>query len=306
MQAPDSKLTRIGVFYDGGYFSAVSNYYRYVHDRKARLDVKGIHQFVCDRVAKAEETNERHCRVVDAHYFRGRYSISAAIERNKLEHERRFDDVLMRAGVVTHYLPRGAKGEEKGIDVWFALEAFELAVYKRFNVLALIACDGDYVPLIRKLNTLGTRVMLLAWDFKYVDNSGEERETRTSEALIKECTYPLMMHDIIDDRSLRKNPFVDGLFYVPSPRSPDVTGEPVGGHSTADGDLHTGRIKDVYGDRGFGFIADGNTNEDIFFFHANVLDNQFGNLASDDSVEFRLAPSIKSDDSMQAVDVRKS
>ncbi len=41
------------------------------------------------------------------------------------------------------------------------VEAFELAIYKQFNVLALIACDGDYVPLVRKLNTLGTRVMVL-------------------------------------------------------------------------------------------------------------------------------------------------
>ena len=75
---------------------------------------------------------------------------------------------------MTHYLPITAGGE-KGIDVWLALEAFELAVHKRFDVVALIAGDGDFVPLLRKLNTMGTRVMLLGWDFKYVDQNGNER-----------------------------------------------------------------------------------------------------------------------------------
>ena len=77
---------------------------------------------------------------------------------NQLYNERLFDDVLMRDGIITHYLPiktlqSGVK-QEKGIDVWLALEAFELSFYKRFNVLVLIASDGDYTPLIRKLNTL--------------------------------------------------------------------------------------------------------------------------------------------------------
>ncbi len=41
---------------------------------------------------------------------------------------------LMSEGVTTHYLPLrnfGGRREEKGIDVWLALEAFELAIYKK-------------------------------------------------------------------------------------------------------------------------------------------------------------------------------
>jgi hypothetical protein len=79
-----------------------------------------------------------------------------AEERDILFQERVFEDVLMYEGVTTHYLPKGRDGE-KGIDVWLALEAFEMAIYKRFDVLVLIAGDGDFVPLARKLNTLGTR-----------------------------------------------------------------------------------------------------------------------------------------------------
>src|ERR1700745_3625330 len=87
----------------------------------------------------------------------------------KLLGDRIFDDVLMREGIATHYLPLGPRGE-KGIDVWLALEACELAIYKRFNVLVLIACDSDCIPLVRKVNTLGTRVMVVGWDFEYIDH----------------------------------------------------------------------------------------------------------------------------------------
>jgi hypothetical protein len=68
----------------------------------------------------------------------------------------------------THYLPLGPEGE-KGVDVWLALEAYELAIYKRFDVSVLVVCDGAFLPLVRKLNTLGTRVMLLGWDFRWTD-----------------------------------------------------------------------------------------------------------------------------------------
>jgi len=58
----------------------------------------------------------------------------------------------MREGVVTHYLPltqsAGRVIGEKGIDVWLALEAYELAIYKRFDVSVLIAGDGDFLPLV--------------------------------------------------------------------------------------------------------------------------------------------------------------
>ena len=71
MTDSSSKLTRIGVFYDGGFFSQVSNYYCYQHERKARLSVTGLHEFIREEVAKAEGVDKRYCQIVDSHYFRG-------------------------------------------------------------------------------------------------------------------------------------------------------------------------------------------------------------------------------------------
>ncbi len=216
-----SEVVRIAVFYDGGYLFHVSNYYRFNHPRQARLHLGGLHRFIQNQVSKFEQTDPRLCQIVEAHYFRGRFGVSdieAKAQRDgddefvvkQLRNDRLFDDVLMRANIATHFYgvdSRQQPAKEVGIDVWLALEAYDLAVHKKFDVLALVGSDSDYVPLVRKLNSIGTRVVLLAWDFRT-----ERSETRTSQALINECSYPIMMHEEIDNRARQRDPLIDGLF----------------------------------------------------------------------------------------------
>ncbi len=207
------KIIRIGIFYDGGYFDKVSGYYKRYHPVQTRLDINKIQAFIRRCVAYEEGEKEEYCRVVDAHYFRGRYSAydtylkGEQLNKNKLLNERLFEDVLMKAKVTTHYLPvisvhdeRGAKKREKGIDVWLALEAFELTVNKKFDVVALITGDGDYLPLISKLHTLGARVMLLYWDLTFNDETGRKRAIRTNQHLIDEATYAVDMVKALNTR----------------------------------------------------------------------------------------------------------
>ena len=209
-------LVRIGVFYDGNYFLHVSNYYNYSHERRSRIAISGLHEFIRREVAGLEDTDLRLCQIVDAHYFRGRLNAHEAQQRNnQLFYDRLFDDILMSEGVVTHYLPvkthQGIR-QEKGIDVWLALEAFELAQYKKFDVVVLITADGDYVPLVRKLNTLGSRVMVLSWDFEFSNDEGEKTVTRTSQDLLEEVSYPVAMHEVIDNRLRKNDPIIQNLF----------------------------------------------------------------------------------------------
>jgi hypothetical protein len=224
-----AEVIRIAVFYDGSYFFHVSNYYRFNHPRQSRLDLAGLHSFIQNRVSGFEQVDQRLCQIVEAHYFRGRFTvrdIDQKAERDsdseyagkQLRNERSFDDVLMRANIATHFYAADTRQQpprEVGIDVWLALEAYDLAVHKKFDVLGLIACDGDYVPLVRKLNSIGTRVVLLAWDFKT-----ERSETRTSQALINECSYPIMMHEEIDNRARMRDPLIDGLFVTDNVSTP--------------------------------------------------------------------------------------
>ena len=284
MNRTDNTLLRVGVFYDGTYFSHVSNYYLYQHERKARLSIEGIHEFIRDEVSRQEGVDKRFCQIVDAHYFRGRLNAKQAQEIDSLYRERQFDDVLIREGVTMHFLPlvtdRAGDVGEKGIDVWFALEAYELAVHKRFDISVIVSGDGDFVPLVRKLNTLGTRVMLLAWDFDSEKN-GEIRHTRTSQALINEVTYPVMMSDEIDSRGRKKDPAISRLFVQ---RTKELGQEPP--ISTQDVSQQTGTIVNFNAEKGFGFIRPDGGGDNLFFHVSTTTGIAQEDLVSGASVSF--------------------
>jgi cold shock CspA family protein/uncharacterized LabA/DUF88 family protein len=198
------EVLRIGIFYDGYYFYKISNYYKYEHEKKSRISISGLHEFIRGEIASLTNMDMRKCQIIDAHYFKGRSLAKDMGE--KVQSERVFEDILMRENIVSHYLPlryagEGTIGQEKGIDVWLALEAYELAIYKHFDILVLIAGDGDYVPLVRKLHTLGTQVMLICWDFSYHNENGDIVETKTSRQLLSEVYYPVQMHQKIDQNN---------------------------------------------------------------------------------------------------------
>lgn len=287
----EDNLVRIGVFYDGNYFLQVSNYYAYGHSRKKRLSISGLHDFIKNQVAIEVATDTRLCQIVDSHYFRGRLTASEASQRaDTLYNDRVFDDILMSEGVTTHYLPLrttidGLK-QEKGIDVWLALEAFELSFYKRFNVLVLIASDGDYVPLVRKLNTLGTRVMLLGWDFEYASDTGHKFTTRTSQSLLEEVTYPIQMSKIIDDRVKRNEPIISNLFVQTEKRKSNKS---ISKESFEQGVSEILTLKN-----GFGFIKSPPNN--LFFHYSNMVDTDFNDLKVGDKVKYSIEKNQNGED----------
>ena len=167
-----------------------------------------------------ENVDEQYCHIIEAHYFRGRLSAHTASAADQLEKERIFDDVMIKAGILTHYHPLDETNYqhpvEKGIDVMLSVESLDLAYQRQFDVVVLVACDGDYVALVKKLNAIGTRVMLLAWDFSYeyeTDSGTKKREyTRVSQSLINVVTYPQMMSRLIDDRTAQRDAIINGLF----------------------------------------------------------------------------------------------
>ena len=287
-------LTRIGVFYDGNFFQIASNYYAHHHPRQARISIAGLHEFIRARVAQEEHVQARLCRIVDAHYFRGRFSAEEVEQAGRLLSERVFEDVLVRAGVTTHYLPMGQAGTEKGIDVWFALEAYEQASCKRFEVCVLVAGDSDYVPLARKLNALGTRVMVLGWDFEYTDRSDRLRTTKTSQALLNAVAYPVLLSAVLEDETQRE--VVQDLF-LPSPaRSLPDASAPAAGAAGATQvsapERHAGTIQNLIereADKNyFGFIAPDAGGENIWFGERDLDGIAFSTLSRGDTVTFEL------------------
>ncbi len=280
---PENQKTRkVGVFYDGNYFLHVSNYYNYVHPKKRRLSISGMHNFIRRWVAKVDEIDERLCLVVDAHYFRSRLNAQEASQRgSQLYYERVFDDILMSEGVTTHYLPvrnKFGRKEDRGVEVWLAMEALELAIHKKFDVVVLIASDGDYVPLVRKLNTLGTRVMVLSWNFEFMDDSGQKMVTKTSQDLLSEASYPIPMNAIIDSEGNMADNLSNDLF-VQTESSYNRRDEEI-----EYGDGPDKRSKILSLKEGFGFIAYPPNN--LFFHYTDLIIDDFNDLSEGDSVEF--------------------
>ncbi|MCK5214883.1 MAG: NYN domain-containing protein [Candidatus Omnitrophica bacterium] len=211
----DSGIIRISVFYDGTFYSKLSSYYKYQHKRQSNLTFTGLHEFVRHKIAEKEQIDVVFCQIVEAHFFRGRFSLTAAKNANSLEPDRFLDQLLMHAAIVSHYYPMNENVTppvEKGIDVWLALEAYDLAVHKRFDVLVLVTGDQDFIPLVRKVNGIGTRVMLLTDDVKWRDDNGNDRYINTSQRLIDEASYPILLSNEIDARTAKNDRIIDGLF----------------------------------------------------------------------------------------------
>ncbi|MDR2516904.1 MAG: NYN domain-containing protein [Spirochaetaceae bacterium] len=296
-------LIRIGIFYDGYYFYKVSNYYKYEHPAKARISISGLHEFIRSEAAKISGADIKQCQIIDAHYFKGRSS--ARDMGGKVQSERTFEDILMRENIVTHYLPLrlGPNNilHEKGIDVWLALEAYEMAIYKKFDIIVLVVCDGDYVPLVRKLNTLGTHIMLISWDFDYYSENGRIESTRTAQQLIEEVYHPVQMREIIDNPnrdSFARNLFVTGrenyfaaghtgdnfsvrqaveskAEAVPEPGNRAESGEDALEEVAEADDALNSVILSVK--EGYGFIEDRAVNN-VFFHYSNVENADFNDL----------------------------
>ncbi|MEZ4739343.1 MAG: NYN domain-containing protein [Flavobacteriales bacterium] len=288
--ANGNRALKVGVFYDGSYFTHVSNYYNYVHEHRRRIHIGGLHDFVKHMVAEREGTRPNLCHIIDAHFFRGRFSAREANEKpNQLYYDRVFDDVLMYNNVQTHYLPlkdtMGRK-KEKGIDVLMALETYELCMLKRYDVVALVASDGDHVPTVRKLHALGCKTMLLGWDFEFIDSeTGTSQTTRVSSDLWNEVSYPLQMHDLVDEGLRDDDEVVREMFVSQSSgaRDPDDPGNAVVDEDPSD--RQRSAVMSLM--NGYGFIRYPDNN--LFFLKDDLEGVEFSDLRVGDELEFHVA-----------------
>ena len=287
-------VTRVGIFYDGNYFLHVSNYYNYNHERKRRLSIAGLHEFIKARVADEEGTDPHMCAIVEAKYFRGRLSAKSASQKNnRLYYDRVFSDILMSEYVQSVHLPlRSSHGrmEEKGIDVLFAVEAMSLAALDQIDVLVLVASDGDYVPLVRKLPALGVRTMVLSWNFEFEDEGGRMAVTRTAQDLMTWSTYPVDMTSIIDEPLEDEETLVEDLFVshdsrTDANREDDDDREVIEVEYTEEDDPRESTVMSLK--NGFGFINYPDNN--LFFYHGDVEGVDFKTLRVGDPVRFVIA-----------------
>lgn len=186
----------IGVFIDGGYYAKVNRALKAIENSIIR--VRSLFDFICARLAILEKVDPANCQITEAHYFRGRFRVKEAYDKHLLYNERKFEDTLIENDVVFHYkhLRELGKGEEKqvvekGIDVWFALEAYELSTFRKFDYVVLITGDADHEMLVRKLKALKIKTVLLTWNLAEVD--------ATSPLLSEEAGHHWELSDLLAD-----------------------------------------------------------------------------------------------------------
>lgn len=185
----------IGVFIDGGYYAKINEGFA----DKREVNLKKLLEYICKKISQDNGIDRNRLYITECHYYRGRYRASDAKARNLLYDERKFEDTLIENDVIFHYkhLRTNPKGGviEKGVDTWFALDTYELTLYREFDFVVLISGDADHEMLARKLKALKTHVILLTWD---------PAETASTSRFLKEevCTHIDMNSLIANDPSL--------------------------------------------------------------------------------------------------------
>jgi len=166
----------IGLFIDGQYYFLLDQGLK--DSKNLRVNLKGLMKFIQRVIAEKYGLEAESCVVTETHFFRGRYRARDAKDKGMLYDDRLFEDRLMANDVIFHYkhvydLPEGTP-HEKGIDVWYALETYELAQYRDFDFVVMITGDADYEVLARKIKTLKKPAILLSWHYDENDPTAKE------------------------------------------------------------------------------------------------------------------------------------
>lgn len=225
---------RVMVFYDGSYFKAGQVYFRY-GAKRGWFSLPELHSLFEKYVAVKAKTPTDVTKVVAAHYYDGRTTTNVAAA-DALEKERGFEMALINAGIVPHYLPvkeTPKPGEnvedlkyslaQKGVDVHFALDVLDLAHTDRFDVAVLITGDEDFVPLVRRITSLGKHAMVAHFEIEpWQDIMGvNHRGTFASRALLDSSSWCLNFNAFVKDADWKTE--VRALFFMPKAATELIT-----------------------------------------------------------------------------------
>lgn len=273
-----ARFTRIAFFYDGNFFIHASLRFATVHPIRQRLDLEGFENYLALEAAKALGSS-RHL-ISERHFFRGKPLGGAPSSGGHLE------DALLLRGYTVHQLPLLGDAEkgyvEKGVDVALAVEALAGAADRRFDVLVLVAGDGDFIPLVRKLRTYGVPTVLPFFDLPAPQEG--HQETRTSKALAKECHWVVDMGAVAES-AIRSGDRLAGQVFGIRPLSLGEVNE----FYSNEGLVMEGVISRIFPTGTGGRILVEDTGEDLFFPIQEVAEGT-GELQVGDRVRFLRVP----------------
>lgn len=204
---------RISVFYDGAYFARGNRYFRY-QEKRGWISFPGLHAFLERYIASVEKVGEDSARIVEAHWYDSRVSTAASRGDGQLQRERDFELSLIDSGIVPHYLPTretlrsesdpaaGYSLQQKGVDVNIALDCVDLAHADRYDVAVLFTGDEDFVPIARRITSLGKRVVVCHFEIPdgvWADTGKPYRGSYASSKLRRAASHAISLNQIVKD-----------------------------------------------------------------------------------------------------------
>ena len=199
----DKSLCRIGVFYDGSYFTYARRYL-YFQRKIGWLEFRPFHGLI-ESFVRNKEQDYTHYRVVYASWFQGMFGTGGAEER-QLKSDRQLYQDLMHAGIEPKFIPMPQSGQnEKGADVSLAIDAMQIGLERKIDIAVLVTGDGDFVPLARALMEQGIRVMAAYFEYKEGEHVGF-----INERLVNVCNYTLDVIAVEKDKDFKA--MFKGLF----------------------------------------------------------------------------------------------
>ena len=224
------KPSRVMIFYDGGYFRQGQIYFRY-KEQRGWFSLPELHTTIEKYVASKAKSPMEVTKVVGAHFYDGRTTTRAS-EADQLEKDRDFEMALISAGIVPHYLalketPKvGGVGDDiayklaqKGVDVKLALDVLDFAHEDRLDVAVLITGDGDFVPLVHKITSLGKQALIAHFTFDGWKDSRNKmhKPCYVSRELVDVASWSLNFNNFVDDNDWKTE--VRSLFFKPKEKS---------------------------------------------------------------------------------------
>ncbi|MBI1804072.1 MAG: NYN domain-containing protein [Ignavibacteria bacterium] len=184
----DKSLLRIGVFYDGTYFTLAQKHY--YHNRKLGwLSFFPLHQLIENFLHEREQGYSNY-RVVCSGWYQGLFtSTKASFDQLKFDRNTHHD--LMHAGIEPKFSPMSLSKSEKGTDVAMALDILQIALDDKIDVATIVTGDGDFVPLARALMKIGVRVMTVYFEYTEGNN-----KSFINERLSNACNYQLNISEL--------------------------------------------------------------------------------------------------------------
>ena len=187
---------RIGVFYDGTFFTYAQNYFW--GQKYGWLDFQQFHKLL-ELYIETKMQGYFDYKIVYSAWFQGLHKASSASEDNLRLDRKRHND-LLHAGIESKNLPMSESQGEKGIDVYMAVETLQIGLDDKIDVAILVTGDGDFVPLVRTLMKNGVRVGIAFFEF-----TEGKHKSFANERLVSAVNFAININSLENDRDFKSN-----------------------------------------------------------------------------------------------------